>query len=190
MADGKMISSSSVQIDEENFPWRLAESKQPICPARPSPSNASRGGVVPSVASLSNRDSLKCLNLFSGPYARAEGLSKRLKKQFSWNSVDDVDNDPDTSGGWDHDILNDKNFARILGLVSSGEYDAMMVWGKRQFRPQGRDISFIYFANISDIYPEISEKFLRFSLRFVHESLCSQRVTKVTKITTATTHRV
>ena len=63
-------------------------------------------------------------------------------------------------------------------------------WGKRQFRPQGRDISFIYFANISDIYPEISEKFLRFSLRFVHESLCSQRVTKVTKITTTTTHRV
>ena len=39
-------------------------------------------------------------------------------------------------------------------------------WGKRQFRPQGRDISFIYFANILDIYPDISEKFLRFSLCF------------------------
>ena len=127
LADGKIISSSSVQIDEENFPWRLAESKQPICPARSAPSSASRGGVMPSVASLSNRDSLKCLNLFSGPYARAEGLSKRLKGQFDWKSVVDIDNDPDTSGGWDHDLLNDENFTRILGLASSGEFDAMVV---------------------------------------------------------------
>ena len=127
LTDGKIVSSSSVQIDEENFPWRLADSKQTLCPARPTPSNASRGGVTPSIASLSDRDSLTCLNLFSGPYTRAEGLSKRLLGQFSWKSVVDIDNDPDTSGGWDHDLLNDETFARIFGMASNGTLDAIMV---------------------------------------------------------------
>ena len=85
------------------------------------------GGVTPSISSLSDRDSLRCLNLFSGPYTRAEGISKRLKGQFSWKSVIDMDNDPDTCGGWDHDLLNDETFARILGMASNGTFDAIMV---------------------------------------------------------------
>ena len=43
-------------------------------------------------------------------------------------------------------------------------------WGKRQFRPQGRDpsrdISLIYFANILDIYPEISAEISSFFSSF------------------------
>ena len=129
LADGKLATGSSVQIDEENFPWR-SNPKLPLPPALNrtyGTNDTSPGGAEPSVASLSNRDSLKCLNLFSGPYSRAEGLSPRLKEQFGWAQVVDIDNDPDTSGGWNHDLLNDETFTKILYSVSNGDFDAIMV---------------------------------------------------------------
>ena len=129
LAEGKLITSSAVQVDEESFPWHGRDAKQPLAPARPSSSSphASRGGQDPSTASASNRDSLCALNLFSGPYARAEGLSKRLKQQFGWHRVIDIDNDPDTSGGWAHDLLNDETFSKVLLLATRGAFDAIMV---------------------------------------------------------------
>ena len=129
LADGKLITSSAVQVDEERFPWHGRDAKQPLAPTRPSssPPHASRGGQDPSTASASDRDSLCALNLFSGPYARAEGLSPRLKQQFGWKRVIDFDNDPDTSGGWAHDLLNDETFSKLLLLATRGAFDAMMV---------------------------------------------------------------
>ena len=132
LADGKLITSSAVQVDEESFPWHGRNAKQPLAPARPSSSSAhaSRGGQGsshPSTASTSDRDSLCALNLFSGPYARAEGLSPRLKQQFGWHRVIDIDNDPDASGGWAHDLLNDETFSKVLMLATRGAFDAMMV---------------------------------------------------------------
>ena len=132
LADGKLITSSAVQVDEESFPWHGRSAKQPLAPARPSSSSAhaSRGGQDssnPSTASTSDRDSLCALNLFSGPYARAEGLSPRLKQQFGWHRVIDIDNDPDASGGWSHDLLNDETFSKVLMLATRGAFDAMMV---------------------------------------------------------------
>ena len=132
LADGKLITSSAVQVDEESFPWHGRSAKQPLAPARPSSTSAhaSRGGQDssnPSTASTSDRDSLCALNLFSGPYARAEGLSPRLKQQFGWRRVIDIDNDPDASGGWTHDLLNDETFSKVLMLATRGAFDAMMV---------------------------------------------------------------
>jgi len=67
------------------------------------------------------------LNLFSGPYSRAEGLSQRLKQQFGWKTVINIDNDPDSSGGWTHDLLNDETYAKLLALAARGAFDAIMI---------------------------------------------------------------
>ena len=137
LANGSVVSSSSVQIDEENLVWRDASARrQPLQPAPRANShhhrqhNVSGGGEgnfdSASVASLSDRDSLCALNLFCGPYARADGLSQRLR-DFGWSSVYSVDNDPDTSGGWKHDLFNDEFFTKLLGLATRGAFDAIMI---------------------------------------------------------------
>ena len=134
LAEGKIVSSSSVQIDEENLPWHRQASHQPLRPTT-QPLNASDsrnespGGEdkVPSVCSLSNRDSLCVLNLFCGPYSRAEGLSGRLTDEFGWSKVYNVDNNSDTGGGWAHDILNDSFFTELISLTTRGAFDAMVV---------------------------------------------------------------
>ena len=46
LADGKLITSSAVQVDKESFPWHGRSAKQPLAPARPSSSSAhARAGV-------------------------------------------------------------------------------------------------------------------------------------------------
>ena len=131
LAEGKLVTSSSVQVDEENLPWHGKDAKLPLSPASRPQSNesqhATRGGQDPSIASTSDRDSLRMLNMFSGPYSRAEGLSQRLKKQFGWKVVIDIDNDPDTSGGWLHDLLNDETYTQLLALATRGAFDGIMV---------------------------------------------------------------
>ena len=130
LSEGKIVSSSSVQIDEENLPWHRQASHQPLRPtSRPKevPNNDdSRGSPSPSIFSLSNRESLCALNLFCGPYTRAEGLSGRLR-DFGWSNIYDVDNNPTSGGGWEHDLLNDAFFAKLLSLATRGAFDAMMI---------------------------------------------------------------
>jgi hypothetical protein len=131
LTEGNLVHNSSVQIDEEHLPWR-GQAKQPLRPTSRArgadePQHASRGGQNPSIASTSDRDSLCMLNLFSGPYSRAEGLSQRLKQQFGWKTVINIYNDPDSSGGWTHDLLNDETYAKILALASRGAFDAIMI---------------------------------------------------------------
>ena len=145
LAEGRIVHSSSVQVDEENLPFWKEEAHHRLQPTQPttrapvgndaqntSPGGAagqvatSIGNLTSSISSLSNHDSLCALNLFSGPYARAEGLSARLA-QFGWHRVINIDNDPDTCGGWKHDLFNDELFAQLLTLASNGTFDAMMV---------------------------------------------------------------
>ena len=132
LAEGKIVHSSSVQVDEEHLPWLKQDARQPLRPtSRPrsvdGSQHASPGGQdEPSVSTYSDRDSLCALNLYSGAYSRAEGLSGRLK-QFGWKTVIDVDNDPDVSGGWKHDLFNDEFFAKLLALAARGAFDAIMI---------------------------------------------------------------
>ena len=127
LANGSLVTNSSVQVDEECFPWLGKDSRHPLHPtSRPTADHASGGGSA-SVAATSDRDKLCALNLFSGAYSRSEGLTPRLKRQFGWKTVINVDNDPDSSGGWAHDLLNDELYDKLLLHSSRGTFDAIMV---------------------------------------------------------------
>ena len=122
LTEGNLVHNSSVQIDEEHLPWRTQGAKVPLRPTararRRRAATCEPGGAR----------SFDCMfNLFSGPYSRAEGLSQRLKQQFGWKTVINIDNDPDSSGGWTHDLLNDETYAKILALAARGAFDSIMI---------------------------------------------------------------
>ena len=58
---------------------------------------------------------LRFMDLFSGPYARSDGLAAALRED-GWRHVDMIDNDGEKGGGWNHDLLNDEVFDKILKL--------------------------------------------------------------------------
>jgi len=125
LANGRIVHSSSVQIDEECTPRLGSGSRRPLLRGElPEAPDTSRGGA--NAFGKSNRDALCLLNLYSGPYARAEGLSQRLR-EHGWSSVVDIDNDPDTSGGWNHDLLNDELYAALEAKAHNGDFDAVMI---------------------------------------------------------------
>ena len=130
LAAGRIVHSSAVQVNEEHFGWHGQTARQPLHPSafsRAGPENNSAAGrATASISSTSDRDNLCFLNLFSGPYARAHGLSETLK-MFGWKTVIEVDNDPDTGGGWAHDLFNDEKFTSLLADASAGRFDAIMI---------------------------------------------------------------
>ena len=137
---GRKVRSSSVMCDEERFPWL---GKNAYCPlstpersiSQPSPS---LGGAHPhdhhvDAAASGNtsindtpKRHLKFLNLFSGPYVRAKGLSDRIKS-FGWNDVTNLDNDVSVGGGWADDLMNDAKYALLMQHAKEGNFDSMMI---------------------------------------------------------------
>ena len=147
LVGNRVVSTSSVDVDEEHFDWApAAERYRPLTSvthaapgAQPLPLQT---GLPPAGADVSApstytpgkyleggatvRHGLRFLSLFSGPYARADGLSAHLKRA-GWESVEQIDNDGEHGGGWAHDLLNDATFSRLLARLSAGEYDALMI---------------------------------------------------------------
>lgn len=88
---GKIVTSSSILVDEERFPWLPPEQRhrplaslahaaqQPV--QRPLvPQSEPAGASASAPATFSPVNSLRALNLFSGPYFRSDGLSAALLK--------------------------------------------------------------------------------------------------------------
>ena len=139
---GSIVSSSSVMVNEEEFPWLGARRLKPLSstpdpaavaqpsniipastPADPDASNEVRSGY--SAVNKAPRRSLHALNLFSGPYSTAGNLAEVLK-QRGW-TVQQLDNDDKVGGGWQHDLLNDETFSNLLNECKAGRFDAMMI---------------------------------------------------------------
>jgi hypothetical protein len=72
------------------------------------------------------RKALSLLNLFSGPYHRTDGLAAALSAH-GWTHVTQIDNDAEVGGGWQHDVLNDATYTKLLTECSAGQYDALMI---------------------------------------------------------------
>jgi hypothetical protein len=77
-------------------------------------------------ATFSNVSRLRLLNLFSGPYSRANGLASKLLNR-GWLDVTQIDNDGEKGGGWAHDLLNDALYAQLLAAAHAGKFDALMI---------------------------------------------------------------
>ena len=137
---GRKVRSSSVMVDEERFPWL---GKNAYCPLYQPERSASHlqpslGGDHPTEVHIEPASSgttsindtprriLNFLNLFSGPYKRANGLSDRIK-YFGWNDVTDLDNDASTGGGWADDLMNDSKYSMLIKHAKEGKFDSMMI---------------------------------------------------------------
>ena len=139
---GSIVSSSSVMVNEEEFPWLGARRIKPLSTdfdataAAPPPavvptsadadmvaSNEARSGY--SAINKATRRSLHALNLFSGPYSSDGNLACSLRSR-GW-TIQQLDNDDKVGGGWQHDLLNDETFANLLIECKAGRFDAMMI---------------------------------------------------------------
>ena len=141
--NGKIVSSSSVVVDEEFYPWRGKDAYQPLSPsttAAAHPKQTPLGPTVvasPDVTSSFTKPSsinspavtppqLVFLDMYSGRYDRPDSLAKRML-DFGWTTAHQFDNDEQLGGGWRHDVLNDAAYARLLEAAANGTWDAMMV---------------------------------------------------------------
>ena len=147
---GKTVCTSEVYFDEGVMPWR-PKGDQRVGDSMPTPPptavavdaldesappDAEPSGVPPPVSAAEAYDratrgeiatarrSQKVLVLFSGPYRRPDGLAAFLTR-FGFDPVL-LDNDPETGGGADGDILNDDVHNRLLQRVSRGEFLAVV----------------------------------------------------------------
>ena len=121
-----IVTSSSVTVDEEHFDWAPeAKRHQPLTPLSHVPPS-------PPVPTLLPRDAPSAaapgrfLNLFSGPYGRADGLAAKLHVR-GWQQVDQIDNDGERGGGWGHDLLNSSTYASLLAEARAGAFSAIMI---------------------------------------------------------------
>ena len=131
----KIVTSSSVMVDEEYFdlappelrfrPLTAVAHAAPPAQASLLPPQASIGSDVSGVSTYSLIRS-SFLNLFSGPYARADGLLQAMKSN-GWLNVVQIDNDGEKGGGWQHDLLNDALFASLMTKAKAGTFGCMMI---------------------------------------------------------------
>ena len=127
-ANGAFHEGASVLVDEEWLPWRGKDAHQPLSPSSrvaPAPPPAALAPARETGPVAADGPFAAC-NLFSGSYHRTNGMSDRLT-QFGWLRVDQIDNDPDTGGGWDHDLLNDEKFTQLRQRCASGMYQGLIV---------------------------------------------------------------
>ena len=109
-------------IDEEHFDWapngRRYHPLTATSHAAPQPQRAplsteqSSAGSLASAAATYDRE-LSFLDLFSGPYARSDGLAAALR-DAGWRKIEMIDNDGEAGGGWAHDLFNDEKYAKLL----------------------------------------------------------------------------
>jgi hypothetical protein len=144
--NGTIVSSSSVQVDEEYMPRLGSQAHQPLPPTAPTTRTSPPDPVphidsdrpvapaAPSAAPINAsvhherpaRKTLSLLNLFSGPYHRTDGLAATLSA-YGWTNITQIDNDAEVGGGWQHDVLNDATYTKLLAECSTGQYDALMI---------------------------------------------------------------
>ena len=132
----RVVTSSSVMVDEEWFDWAPpAKRHQPLTAASHTVAAPQRlplhpslppAGVIASAPSTAESTAQRFLNLFSGPYARTDGLAPILRA-LGWAEVDQIDNDGEKGGGWGHDLLNDSVFSSLLAHAAAGRWDAIMI---------------------------------------------------------------
>ena len=142
---GKIMISSDVYFDATFMPWRPEGDRRvgpvhPVAPPEDSRPAAPGAGEAPpeapTAASISDaydlavrgdhavaKQSTKALILFSGPYARPDGIHSYLAMRGI--SADLVDSDPQHGGGQSHDLLNDVFYRSLLDRVSRGDYFAI-----------------------------------------------------------------
>ena len=131
-SEGKYVDSSSIQVDEEYFPWRGADAAQPLTPStrvprQPIPEALGGGGDNDDANDTTlRRVPTSLLNLFSGPYHRTNGLAERATS-FGWRKIEQIDNDAEVGGGWQHDLLNDSSYTDLKQRCAAGDFDAMVV---------------------------------------------------------------
>jgi len=137
---GRVVTSSSVLVNEEYFDWAPAELRhRPLTskthaaslePPRSLPPSAFTD--QPSASSFISGPTSHALlrksflNLFSGPYARADGLTAAMKAA-GWLDVVQVDNDGEKGGGWGHDLLNDTAYTGLLADAKAGKFGTLMI---------------------------------------------------------------
>jgi len=137
-AINRVVTSSSLMCDEENFPWRGADSYQPIVGSQQTDKEIEIQRSAPNVVPEKNvsakpqdlnarpTGALHMLNLFSGEYDRTGGLLAILT-DMGWSHVTQIDNDAQVGGGWKHDLLNDELYTTILADAKRGKYDSVMI---------------------------------------------------------------
>ena len=99
LVDGKVVTSSSVLVDEEHYPWcgrdaykpltpttrvETQPSAQPLHPRGDASPPSSNDMVEPTFANhseITSRQPNRCtlLDLFSGSYHRTDGLAQRMR---------------------------------------------------------------------------------------------------------------
>ena len=132
---GQVVESSSVQVDEEYLVWAEPdERKRPLTAASRAPreqlteplgpDRVVTGGVASAPAA--HELNLSHLSLFSGRYDRAAGLPSKLEGK-GFKRVVSIDNDGETGGGWEHDVLNDASYAKLFAECAAGQFDTMLV---------------------------------------------------------------
>ena len=140
-ANGRLVTSSSVLVDEENFPWWGDAASKPLLPAsrppkqptdeplgpgpRPAPPGESAQVPLSAINAPAAAPKLRFLDLFSGPYQRANGFAAAMRG-LGWQG-DQIDNDAEVGGGWSHALMNDEVYARIKQAAAAGTYDAIMI---------------------------------------------------------------
>ena len=124
LVGNKVVTSSSVAVDEEHFDLApegqrhrpltaVAHATQPRQPVSLTPNLAPTG-----------RDSARALtflDMFSGPFSRSDGLSANLRAR-GWHNVIQIDNNGEWGGGWEHDLLNDKTFSKLMVDAHAGRF--------------------------------------------------------------------
>ena len=139
LVDGnRVVPSSSVIVDEEHFDWApsgqrhrpltskahaSAPASQTALPLPAIPLPAGSNVSAPSTYQLLHKS---FLNLFSGPYSRADGLSSAMKAAC-WDRILQIDNDGEKGGGWSHDLLNDAAYSSLLRRAHAGDFATLMI---------------------------------------------------------------
>ena len=132
LVDGnRVVTSSSVMVDEERFDMAAPDARhRPLASITHSPPAAAAASLPlptgsPNVSLPLPCTRRRCLNLYSGPYARADGLTAAMRSA-GWD-VDQIDNDGEEGGGWAHSVLNDEAYARLLADARAGRWRVMMI---------------------------------------------------------------
>jgi hypothetical protein len=115
---GRVISSSSVLLDEENFPWLGADAHCPLGPTQhaevqrqsaalgPPTVGASGPPAMPTLVNASDVNAsptktLRLLNILPGTGGRPLELATRFSA-YGWNCVRQVNSDKVSGGDWAH----------------------------------------------------------------------------------------
>eukprot|EP00965_Chrysotila_dentata_P153741 5082338-Pleurochrysis_carterae.AAC.1 len=134
----RVVVTSDVYFDETCFPWRATPTVSSHSAIPPQPAFSSGVAGLPDgtdVASShdvrsadhvlgSARTSRRVLLLFSGPFARPDGIAAFLSR--SGFDCDTIDSHRSYGGGEQHNLLRNSVYERLLQRCAAGEYAAIV----------------------------------------------------------------